>query len=143
MAIEFTCDVPGFEENRVLIDERGWSRAYYNTLVEAQEEASYLAQLRAKIESCHLIMADGSIITEPNQIDSAILDKAEAQLIGFLGGLAVNSWVRLQSMGNAGVRLFSGTSDNRTTTKTKTTTMRKMPTTTEISIPAESITMTA
>lgn len=135
MAIEFICDVPGFEANKVSISERGWSRAYYQAIIDAQEEATYLELLRQKIEACHLVMADGSVIEDPQQINSALLDKAEAQLIGFLGGLATNSWVRLQSMGNAGVRHSSGISDSRKTMMTTPTKTTKKPTATEITIP--------
>lgn len=115
--MRYECRIEGLEHNWVEVDER-WTRAEVNALNSAGEKET-LALFHKKALACSITAEDGEIVTDPKQLTAEFLDKVRIELIGFIGAVLPVATRKLQSMGNAAVRLSSELNGRETAQKSQ------------------------
>lgn len=109
--MKFYCDIEGLTENWVDVGER-WTRNEMEHLRNtASEESETLAVFHSKVVACSLTTEDGETITNPKELTSSDLDRMRIELVSFIGGCLFVATRRLQTLGNAAVRLSSSSNE--------------------------------
>lgn len=108
--MRITCGVAGYDEVWVEIDPR-FTRRDVTTILDAEEDA-LLEQIRRRVTACHIPLEDGTVIDNADDLTGARLEEADLVVIGWLGSLLPTVIGTRRTLGNASVRLSSGSNGN-------------------------------
>jgi len=100
-----TCTTEGFTDNWVELSEN-WTRREVKEL-DAANVAGVMAILRTRASDCNILLSDGTVITDPQQLAEEYLDACDQQVWGFILGCQFREVAALQALGNFSVRLSS------------------------------------
>ena len=109
--MRFYCDIEGLEQNWIDVSER-WTRKEYLALQDSKPD-EFLPSLIGKITALHLEDMDGNVIEKPDDLTDENLDNMDVRLLGFVGGISANTFIRLRTLGNAHARLSSERSETK------------------------------
>jgi hypothetical protein len=108
--MRITCGVAGYDDAWVELDPR-FTRRDVTAILDAEEDA-LLEQIRRRVTACHIPLNDGTAIESADDLTGARLEEADLVVIGWLGGLLPTVIGTRRNLGNASVRLSSGSSGN-------------------------------
>ena len=95
--MEYRCDVEGFEEAFVILDDV-WSRGDVRQFWDTSGE-EHLDLILSKVRGCKLPLVDGSKITDPADLTSDILDEIDIRLWNWFTKQPAQHVMELQGLG--------------------------------------------
>ena len=106
--ITFFCENEGYEDNSIEIKSK-WTGEEAKQCDMAYTWSVMLPLLKAKVESCHLVRDDGTVMTDITELTEETRYQFDPVLQGFIGGILTTAAGHLRQLGNGSARTLSPT----------------------------------
>lgn len=103
MGIRVECTTPGLEGNWIEVDDV-WTRKELQAFVSLQGEG-FWALWGRKVMACHLVLADGGVVSDPAAV-GLVLDDLDLRLLRWLSNGVLTATQYLLNLGEGSARLL-------------------------------------